>query len=196
MKQIIHYIQEKLKISSDSKINNLKEPTLKDFTDFFDNKNNNHFEIIEILSNTQVLKYDNKKGYNSLIGNCYKKELYSNVIMYYFPLYKIENKDDWYCLNLRFNEVDKIDRINNHKNNIKLLYVNCGTDNGYGLKVNKILSKEKLINYGENIDFELYMKIITELYDQSQDLNKDDFLKEFEKTISHIANNDKNKGEA
>lgn len=186
MRQLIQYIQEKLKVGSKSKVNNLKEPHIKDFETFFDNKKNNIFEIIDI----------NKLKGDPIIGNCYKrifdKETYLHeIISYIIPIYKVN--ENYYCLNLQFTEVDKIDRLNEQLNYIEISY-NKGQTNKYnGIRLSHILSKNRLINYGENINFDFYMKIIIELYDLSIDLTPEEFLKEFEKIISNIIDNETTK---
>ena len=175
MKQLYNFIYEKLKISSKSKISKIT-CNIKDFESFIENENNNPFgKSLKEVKNNKIE-----------IGKCYNISYYTNTLIYIFPFYLTKDKSHYNGINLTYKEVDKIDKKYNSLQDYCILQYITGTYDKItnDLRIEKRLSTKTIRDYGEDINFKKYVKIIEDLYNISKNTDLDDFLNKYEQIIN------------
>ena len=174
MKLLNYYILEKLKINSKTKLNKEKI-SIHNFLKFIENENNNPFgKSLNEIKNNKIE-----------IGKCYNISHYANTLIYIFPFYLTEDKFHYNGINLTYKEVNKIDKKYNDEQDYCILQYITGTYNKItnNLKIEKLLSTKTIQDYGEDIYFNKYIKIIEDLYNISKKCDLDDFLNKYEQII-------------
>ncbi len=165
MKNLINIIQEKLKISSKTKVNN---DVIKDFSEYIENNTPFGKSLSDIKNN----KFQKGKFYN--VSNT------DNIITYIFPLYITMDNEHCLGINLTY-EVD------DNKNCCILNYVIVGINKSNKIKITSI-SGDRIKDFDEDINFDKYIKIIKKLYNLSKKMNPNDFLYKYTEIINEKFN--------